>query len=97
MKALSAHREDMGIMEYASAALWSLAYRNSGNTETIERQVEGGMSAVLEALSNYRDDDLDVGDLSLQSLQSITRNRSSHKQGVDAILSVFVRPLQQQL
>ncbi|CAB9521143.1 armadillo repeat containing 6 [Seminavis robusta] len=97
MKALSLHRGDTGIMEYASAALSSLAYRNPKNKETIERQIDGGMSAVLEALSNYRDDGVcqQYDDLSLQSLQSIKRNRSSH--GVDAILSVFVRPLQQQL
>jgi hypothetical protein len=115
MKAISLHLGHTDILKYASAALWSLAYRNPHNLDVIEAQVEGGLDAVLDALSIYQDHNLahqvTRDDHCLHVVQVHRQKQSfdhydrllnvsspcsvrNHSQGVDAILSVFVRPLQ---
>lgn len=104
MAAMSCHRGNSAIREYGSAALWSLAYMNSQNGAAIEKA--GGLEAIFEALNStdkeqppaMSQEDQCMLVINKQKMGETEAEETSQKgrQGVDAILSVFVRPLQVQ-
>jgi len=102
MEAITRHPGDPGIREFGGAVLWSLTYMNSKNAAAINEV--GGIDAVFEVMgymkgketlpSSREDQCLELFRQRGRERESVLEARPVKRDGVAAILSVFVRPLQ---